>query len=117
MSSNTSLLDFARLCEALEGTRKRKEKKHLISVFLLKLEEDEVQPAISFLIGKVFPETDQSVLEVGYQILSHAIRNLKQTALIEKSLTILEVNKYFRDISSACALFSIKRSLGSLSLW
>jgi len=55
MSSNTSLLDFARLCEALEGTRKRKEKKHLISVFLLKLEEDEVQPAISFLIGRFSP--------------------------------------------------------------
>lgn len=101
MSNDTPFLNFARLCEALEGTRKRKEKKHLISVFLLKLKEDEVQPAISFLIGKVFPESDQSVLKVGYQILSHALRKLKQTTLIEKSLTILEVNKYFKDISSA----------------
>ena len=32
-------LDFARLCEALENTTKRNEKKKLISDFLLKVEE------------------------------------------------------------------------------
>ncbi|MCJ7632170.1 hypothetical protein MUP77_07220 [Candidatus Bathyarchaeota archaeon] len=80
---------------------KRNEKKHLISDFLLRLSEDEIQPAVDFMTGRVFPESDQRVLNVGGQTLWKTIESTKQTTLVQNHLTILKVAEYFKEIASA----------------
>lgn len=58
LSQGILFSDFSTLCRNLEGTQKRNEKRGLIARFLLELGKDEIEPVVSFLIGKVFPETD-----------------------------------------------------------
>jgi DNA ligase-1 len=101
--------DFVSLCRNLERTRKRNEKKELIARFLLALNKDELISAVSFLIGRVFPESDQRILDVGYKTLSRSMNDLQQTTLVEDPLTILRVNHYFTEISSAKGTGSRKR--------
>ncbi|NIN53080.1 MAG: hypothetical protein GTN80_08500, partial [Nitrososphaeria archaeon] len=55
------------LCRALRATSSTIKKQELISMFLLSLKEEEVEPAILLLSGRVMPETDQKDLGVGYE--------------------------------------------------
>jgi DNA ligase-1 len=96
----TPFTSFSDLCEALEATTKRNEKKLLISEFLQKLDSEEVVPTISFLIGKPFPESDERVLEVGGRTLWR-LGESGQATLIAEPLTILEVSKTFDAIAKA----------------
>ncbi|MEM2094492.1 MAG: ATP-dependent DNA ligase [Candidatus Bathyarchaeia archaeon] len=100
MYTCTSFASLAKLCADLEKTRKRLEKKRLIAEYLKKLEKREVQPAVSFILGKPFPESDERELEVGGAILWKVERS-KQTTLIQEPLTILGVAKTFEKIASA----------------
>ena len=100
MAESTLFTDLVNLYEALESTTKRNEKKRLIADFLLKLREDEVQPAVAFTVGETFSEADQRVLEVGGQTIWRIMDIEKQTALIQKPLTILDVMYYFEKIAS-----------------
>jgi DNA ligase-1 len=95
----TSFLGLAKLFEDLESTTKRNEKKTLISSFLKRLEEEEIQPATSFLIGRVFPETDPRILEVGGRTIWSIMKDVKQTTLVQKRSSILTVSRYFNEIS------------------
>jgi len=96
----TPFAAFADLCEALEATTKRNEKKHLISDYLKKLYAEENVPTISFLIGKPFPESDERVLEVGGRTLWR-IQDTGQSTLIAEPLTIMDVSKTFDAIAKA----------------
>jgi len=102
---------FADLCEALEATTKRNEKKHLIADFLQKLDPEEVVPTISFLIGKPFPESDERVLEIGGRTLWRLGESGQSTLLVEP-LTILEVAKTFDAIARASGPGSRARKEG-----
>lgn len=85
MDESTPLTELVNLYEDLEATTKRNEKKRLIGDFLLKLREDEVQPAIAFIVGEAFSEADQRVLEVGGQTIWRMMDSEKQTALIQSA--------------------------------
>ena len=64
------------LCEKLEATSKRTLMVSLVADFLRRLEADEVEPAVSMLLGRAFPEWDQRTLEVSWRTLSGVIKRI-----------------------------------------
>lgn len=64
---------LAELGEKLESTTKRKAMVNWVALFILQLETEEIEPAISMLMGRVFPKWDQRVLEVSWATLSTTI--------------------------------------------
>ena len=114
MVEDTLFLELANLCVQLEKTTKRKEKSRLISSFLCQLKEDEISAAVLLIVGRVFPESDSRVLEVGGRTVWKAMKRSKQATLIRKPLTILRVHKYFEEIASASGKGSRKRKEGLL---
>ncbi|MFQ6067958.1 MAG: ATP-dependent DNA ligase [Candidatus Bathyarchaeia archaeon] len=67
---------LAELCEKLESTTKRKAMVSWVASFILRLETEEIEPAISMLMGRVFPKWDQRVLEISWATLSMIIRKI-----------------------------------------
>jgi len=110
MVEGTPFLELANLCAELEKTTKKKEKSHLISGFLRRLREEEIAPAVFLIVGTVFPESDQRVLEVGGRTLwKIEEEGGKQAPLVQRPLTILQVHKYFEEIAAASGKGSRKR--------
>ena len=101
MTEGTAFAALANLCEELEKTMKRTEKTRLVSSFLRKLKDEEVASSVFLIIGTVFPESDPRVLEVSGRTISKIVRRSKQTALVQKPLTILNVYKTFENIAAA----------------
>ena len=58
-------------------------------------------PAISFIVGRPFPESDERVLDIGGRTLWKINRGSGQAALIPKDLTILEVYRTFEKVATA----------------
>ena len=104
----TLFSSFAELCQALEATAKRNQKKHLISNFLQRLIPEEIIPTISFLIGKPFPEADERVLDIGNRTL-WKIQDTGQLTLVNEPLTIIDVAKTFDVIARASGFGSRAR--------
>jgi DNA ligase-1 len=101
LPDETSFSKFAEVCRALETTTKRTEKTAYLVNFLKSLSPDEIMPAVSFLTGRPFPESDERVLDVGGQTLWKMDRKTGQSALIPKPATILEVYRTFGKIASS----------------
>lgn len=72
----TPFLVLAELCQALEATNKRTVMIDSVADFLKQLHADEVEPAVSMLLGRVFPKWDQRVLEVSWATLGNVIKRL-----------------------------------------
>ena len=98
MADGTAFLDIARLFVTLESTTKRNEKKKIIIHFFQKLAKEDIRPAISFLAGRVFPEADNRVLDVGGRIISDVSREHRQSILVPNPLTISTVRNTFNEI-------------------
>ena len=64
----------AELCERLEATSKRTLMVNAVADFLNHLNADEVEPAVSMLLGRAFPKWDQRTLEVSWRTLSRVIK-------------------------------------------
>jgi len=67
---------LAELCERLESTTKRNDMVNWVALFILSLETEEIEPATSMLIGRVFPKWDQRTLKVSWAALSTIIRKI-----------------------------------------
>ena len=67
---------LAELCEQLETTRKRLVMADLASAFLKQLAPEEVEPAVSMLLGRAFPRWDQRKLEIRWATLSGILERL-----------------------------------------
>jgi DNA ligase-1 len=72
----TAFRDLCELCDKLGATTKRLLMIDLAAVFLRGLQSDEVEPAVSMILGRPFPKWDQRVLEVSWATLSGMIRRL-----------------------------------------
>ena len=72
----TSFRALAELCEKLEATTKRLAMIKLVGEFLKSLETDEVEPAISMILGRSLPKWSQQTLDVSWAILSEIIRHV-----------------------------------------
>lgn len=82
----TSFTVLAELGDKLEATRKRLQILDFAAAFLEKLEPQEVEPAVSMLLGRPFPKHSQLTLEASWATLSDIIRritNVEWTAFTE----------------------------------
>jgi len=69
----------------------------LAADFLKILEDDEVEPAVSMMLGRAFPKWDQRTLDVSWATLSHTIEQLTKTDWKEFSTAFRETG----DVGSA----------------
>jgi DNA ligase-1 len=97
---DTPFKTFAALCNLLESTPQRLEKRHMIAEFLKSLLPEEVPLAVSFLLGRPFPESDERVLEMGGATL-WGLHPSRQTTLVSEPLTIKQVAQCFDAIAGA----------------
>jgi len=102
----TPFMKLATLCEDLARTSKRTVKTQLISAFIRELEEYEISPAVCFIAGRAFPESDSRVLDISARTLGKVLERSKQPPLVQEPLTISGVYGKFEEI----ARFSGKRS-------
>lgn len=72
----TSFKALAELCEKLEATRKRLLMIDMVADFLKNLEVQEVEPAVSMILGRAFPKWSQQTLDVSWATLSDIIRRI-----------------------------------------
>jgi len=72
----TDFRALAELCEKLEATSKRTLMVSLVAEFLKRLHANEVEPAISMILGRAFPKWDQRNLEVSWATMSGLIKRL-----------------------------------------
>jgi DNA ligase-1 len=76
LTRETEFRTLAELCEQLGATRKRLVMTDLASVFLKQLNPEEVEPAVSMLLGRAFPKWDQRELELSWTTLSSILELL-----------------------------------------
>jgi len=67
---------LAELCEKLEATGKRLLMIDLVSDFLKNLEFQEIEPAVSMILGRPFPRNSQKTLEVSWATLSEIVKRI-----------------------------------------
>jgi len=72
----TSFKSLAELCEKLEATKKRLLMISLVANFLKNLEAEEVEPAVSMILGRPFPKWSQQTLEVSWATLNELIKQI-----------------------------------------
>lgn len=72
----TPFRELAELCEKLENMKKRTQMVSLVSAFLKSLEPEEVEPAVSMILGRPFPKWSQQTLEVSWATLSDIVRRI-----------------------------------------
>jgi len=72
----TSFKSLAELCEKLEATNKRLLMISLVAEFLNNLEAEEVEPAVSMILGRPFPKWSQQTLDVSWASLSKIIKSI-----------------------------------------
>ena len=68
--------ELARLCEELEATTKRNLMVSRVASFLKKLERDEVEPAVSLLLGRPLPKWSGLTLDVSWTTVMQVLKTL-----------------------------------------
>jgi DNA ligase-1 len=77
--------------------------------FLRGLRKEELSPAVLLIVGRVFPEAEKVALDVGHVMLARVLGKKRQAVLRDEPLSILMVNRYFRDIAAAGGKASRKK--------
>jgi len=72
----TAFKSLAELCEELESTTKRLLMTSLVARFLKDLKADEVQSAVSMILGRPFPKWSQKTLDVSWATLNEIIKRI-----------------------------------------
>lgn len=73
---STTFKSLAELCQKLEATKKRLMMISLVANFLKNLEAEEVEPAVSMILGRPFPKWSQKTLEVSWATLNELIKRI-----------------------------------------
>ncbi|RJS88283.1 hypothetical protein CW705_09330, partial [Candidatus Bathyarchaeota archaeon] len=73
-------MELIDLCEKLEATRKRDLMTSMVADFLKRLSEEEVEPAVSMMLGRPFPKWDPRTLDVSWATISRVIRKLTEAS-------------------------------------
>lgn len=104
----TSFASLGHLARSLEATPRRLEKRALLAAFLRSLRADEVAPAVHLVVGRIFAESDERALNVGWATLRKALEAKRQTTLVAEPLSILEVSRTFAAIAAAHGADSVR---------
>ncbi len=106
---STALSMVLELTQALKGTRSRLEKRRLLAQFLKGLPSQEVSPAVLLLTGKILPESEKRVLNIGWATLSRALKARGQATLMSEPLTISQVYETFQEIARTSGKDSVRK--------
>ncbi len=74
----TSFKTLAETLEKVESTQKRLQTVKMIAEFLKTLENREVEPAVSIILGRAFPKYSQKTLDVSWTTLDGILRRIAQ---------------------------------------
>jgi len=72
----TSFKALGELCEKIEATTKRLAMIDLVADFLSSLDAQEVEPAVSMVLGRPFPKWSQQTLDLSWATLSDIIKRI-----------------------------------------
>jgi DNA ligase-1 len=98
----TLFKSLAEMLEKVEANKKRTQTVSLVSDFLRTLEPEELEPAVSFILGRAFPKWSQKTLDLSWTTLNTVLRCITQ---VDWSI-FTEAFSYTGDIGSATkALF------------
>jgi DNA ligase-1 len=110
LEAQTTFTSFVEVCKSLESTTKRTKKTAYLVDFLRSLSAEEIVPAVCFLTGRPFPESDARALDVGVQTLWKINRvGGGQATLIPKPATVLEVYETFDKVANTAGPGSRQR--------
>ncbi len=107
-AAETPFASLAHLARSLEATPRRLEKRALLSEFLRSLRPDEVAAAVHLIVGRIFAESDERALNVGWATMRKALEGKRQTTLVAEPLSILEVSRAFAAIAAAHGADSVR---------
>ncbi|MFQ5945887.1 MAG: ATP-dependent DNA ligase [Anaerolineae bacterium] len=79
----TAFSRVARLGEALEATRKRRELASLIASYLQRLEPEEIGPGVRLVLGQIFPEWDGRSLNLSWSAVSRILSELTEDKVVD----------------------------------
>jgi len=82
--------ELTELCEKLEATTKRNLMTSMVADFLRRLSKEEVEPAVSMMLGRPFPRWDPRTLDVSWATISGIIRRLTGASWREFSAAFRE---------------------------
>ncbi len=108
-AAETPFSTIADLAAKLQDTAKRLEKRRLIAECLRSLRPDEVAPAVLILTSRIFPESEQKALNVGWATMGKALNRGRQATFVDRPLTILEVQRTFEAIAATTGKDSVVR--------
>ncbi len=108
---STSFKALAELCEKLEATTKRLLMVSLVAEFLDNLEADEVEPAVSMVLGRPLPRRSQQTLDVSWATLSRIIKRITKAGW----KAFMEVFDKTGDIGSATKILFESSKIGKQS--
>ena len=108
-SGGTPFSALAALDRKLEATSKRLEKRALLAEFLRALSREEVAPAVHLVIGRIFAESDDRALNVGWATLRTSLGATHQATLVAEPLTIRQVSEGFGEIAATSGPDSTRR--------
>jgi DNA ligase-1 len=129
---STLFKSLAELLEKVEATKKRLQTVRMTAEFLENLEPQELEPAVSMILGRPFPKWSQKTLDVSWATLGTILRGVtnadwdvfveafrntgdigsaakaifekakgnRQTQLLQRQLTIIEVRHSFEAIAA-----------------
>jgi len=134
----TSFKALTELLERVGATKKRTQTVALVADFLTKLNMEELEPAVSLILGRAFPKSSQKTLDVSWQTLNTVLRSItqvdwdvfseafartgdigdatkalfekakmkRQSTLMQKQITIIEVRNILEAITAASGMGS-----------
>ncbi len=82
--------ELTELCEKLAATTRRTLMTDMVADFLKQLELEEVEPAVSMMLGRSFPKWDQRTLDISWATLSGIVKRLTKTSWKEFSAAFRE---------------------------
>ena len=88
---------LAEVCEKLSSTTKRNQMTDAAAEFLKSLDDNEVEPVASMMLGRAFPKWDQRTLDISWATISGTIERLTKTDWKEFSAAFRETG----DVGSA----------------
>lgn len=104
---------LVRTCEQVASTPKRLKKIELLASFFIKLQEDEIAPAVLLVTGQIFPESSSTVLNVSWKTVHKALYS-DQQALVQQELSIRRVYDYFMAVAKTSEQKKKEKIMASL---
>jgi DNA ligase 1 len=109
VSAATPFSDLAEVASRLSGTPKRLEKRRLVAEFLRTLRREEIAPAVLFLTGSIFAESDGRVLNIGQAAVRNALARADEMPAPTRALTLLGVREQLHAIAKVHGAEAMRR--------